>query len=40
MISAVREAQGELSYYICTSIDITDRKKSQERIQFWRSTTF
>jgi PAS domain S-box-containing protein len=34
MISAVREAQGELSYYICTSIDITDRKKSQERIQF------
>lgn len=34
MISAVREAQGELSYYICTSIDITDRKKSEERIQF------
>ena len=34
MISAVRETQGELSYYICTSIDITDRKKSEERIQF------
>jgi diguanylate cyclase (GGDEF)-like protein/PAS domain S-box-containing protein len=34
MISAVREPQGKLSYYICTSIDITDRKKSQERIQF------
>ncbi|MEP7155283.1 MAG: EAL domain-containing protein, partial [Betaproteobacteria bacterium] len=34
MISTVREPQGAPSYYICTSIDITDRKKSEERITF------
>jgi diguanylate cyclase (GGDEF)-like protein/PAS domain S-box-containing protein len=34
MISTVREAHGGPSYYICTSIDITDRKKSEERITF------
>jgi len=34
MISTVREANGGASYYICTSIDITDRKKSEERITF------
>jgi diguanylate cyclase (GGDEF)-like protein/PAS domain S-box-containing protein len=34
MVSAVRESGGALSYYICTSIDISDRKKSEERIRF------
>jgi diguanylate cyclase (GGDEF)-like protein/PAS domain S-box-containing protein len=34
MISAVRGGQGEPAFYICTSIDITERKKSEERIQF------
>jgi len=34
MISTVRETHGGPSYYICTSIDITDRKKSEERITF------
>jgi len=34
MISTVREPHGGPSYYICTSIDITDRKKSEERITF------
>jgi PAS domain S-box-containing protein len=29
MISAVREMQGTLAYYICTSIDITDRKQME-----------
>jgi diguanylate cyclase (GGDEF)-like protein/PAS domain S-box-containing protein len=34
MISAVRENEGGISYYICTAIDVTERKKSEERIQF------
>jgi diguanylate cyclase (GGDEF)-like protein/PAS domain S-box-containing protein len=34
MVSVVRESQGAPEYYICTSIDITDRKKSEARIQF------
>jgi diguanylate cyclase (GGDEF)-like protein len=34
MISVVREKQGDVSYYICTSIDISDRKKSEARIEF------
>jgi diguanylate cyclase (GGDEF)-like protein/PAS domain S-box-containing protein len=34
MISMVRESGGMPAYYICTSIDITDRKKSEERIHF------
>ncbi|MGH8617542.1 MAG: EAL domain-containing protein [Burkholderiales bacterium] len=34
MISVVRDPQGGPLYYICTSIDITDRKKSEERIRF------
>jgi diguanylate cyclase (GGDEF)-like protein/PAS domain S-box-containing protein len=34
MISAVRDKRGNVSHYICTLIDITDRKKSEERIQF------
>jgi diguanylate cyclase (GGDEF)-like protein/PAS domain S-box-containing protein len=34
MISAVRDGQGAPAFYICTSIDITERKKSEERIQF------
>ncbi|HSI58373.1 MAG TPA: EAL domain-containing protein [Ideonella sp.] len=34
VVSAVREAQGELTHFICTSIDITDRKKSEARIEY------
>ena len=34
MISAVRDKRGNISHYICTLIDITDRKKSEARIQF------
>jgi len=34
MISAVRENEGAVSYFICTAIDVTERKKSEERIQF------
>lgn len=34
MISIVREADGMTSYYICTAIDVTERKKSEERIQY------
>ncbi|MGF6596685.1 diguanylate cyclase (GGDEF)-like protein/PAS domain S-box-containing protein [Paraburkholderia sp. GAS448] len=34
MISAVRDKRGSVSHYICTLVDITDRKKSEARIQF------
>ncbi|MBT9598018.1 MAG: EAL domain-containing protein [Vitreoscilla sp.] len=34
MVSAVREPQGGVSHHIVTSIDISDRKKSEERIQY------
>ncbi len=34
MISVVRDPQNKPLYYICTSIDITDRKTSEERIRF------
>ncbi|QGZ64976.1 bifunctional diguanylate cyclase/phosphodiesterase [Paraburkholderia acidisoli] len=34
MISAVRDKRASVSHYICTLIDITDRKKSEARIQF------
>ncbi len=34
MISAVRENEEAVSYYICTAIDVSERKKSEERIQF------
>ncbi|MBN3752059.1 EAL domain-containing protein [Paraburkholderia sp. Tr-20389] len=34
MISAVRDKRGSVSHYICTLIDITDRKKSEARIEF------
>jgi len=34
MVSAVRQSQGDISHYIFTSIDISDRKKSEQRIQF------
>ncbi|WP_175107555.1 diguanylate cyclase domain-containing protein [Pararobbsia alpina] len=34
MVSVVREKQGDVSYFICTSIDISDRKKSEARIEF------
>ncbi|BCQ28923.1 EAL domain-containing protein (plasmid) [Caballeronia sp. NK8] len=34
MISAVHDKRGTVSHYICTLIDITDRKKSEARIQF------
>jgi diguanylate cyclase (GGDEF)-like protein/PAS domain S-box-containing protein len=34
MISAVRDKRGNVSHFICTLIDITDRKKSEARIQF------
>jgi diguanylate cyclase (GGDEF)-like protein/PAS domain S-box-containing protein len=33
-LSAVLDAQGSISHYIGISIDITDRKQSEERIQF------
>ncbi|MCU0967510.1 MAG: EAL domain-containing protein [Rubrivivax sp.] len=34
MVSAVRESPGGVSHYIVTSIDITDRKESEQRIRF------
>ncbi len=34
MASAVRQPQGDLSHYIFSTIDITDRKKSEQRIRF------
>ena len=34
MVSGVRESGGTLSHYIVTSIDISDRKKSEQRIRF------
>jgi diguanylate cyclase (GGDEF)-like protein/PAS domain S-box-containing protein len=34
MISAVLDKQAVVSHYICTVIDITDRKKSEARIRF------
>jgi len=36
MVSAVRESsrQGGVSHYICISIDITDRKRTEARVQF------
>jgi len=34
MVSTVRESNGGPSHYICTSVDITDRKKSEARITF------
>ncbi|ALM82931.1 EAL domain-containing protein [Bordetella sp. N] len=34
MVNAVRDKQGNVSHFICTVIDITDRKKSEARIRF------
>ncbi|WP_250536352.1 EAL domain-containing protein [Caballeronia sp. AZ10_KS36] len=34
MVSTVRDKKSSVSHYICTLIDITDRKKSEARIQF------
>ena len=34
MVSAVRQSNGEISHYIFTSIDISDRKNSETRIRF------
>jgi diguanylate cyclase (GGDEF)-like protein/PAS domain S-box-containing protein len=34
MVNSVRQSQGDLSHYIFTSIDISDRKKSEQRIRF------
>ncbi|KXU85955.1 diguanylate phosphodiesterase [Caballeronia megalochromosomata] len=34
MVSTVRDKRSSVSHYICTLIDITDRKKSEARIQF------
>lgn len=34
MVNAVRQSQGDISHYIFTSIDISDRKKSEQRIRF------
>jgi diguanylate cyclase (GGDEF)-like protein len=34
MVSTVRDKHSSVSHYICTLIDITDRKKSEARIQF------
>jgi len=34
LVSPVRDARGGMSHLIVTSIDITDRKKSEERIRF------
>jgi diguanylate cyclase (GGDEF)-like protein/PAS domain S-box-containing protein len=34
MASAVRDHGGEITHYICTLIDITDRKKSEAHIRF------
>jgi len=33
-VKAVRPPQGDISHYIVTSIDISDRKKSEQRIRF------
>jgi diguanylate cyclase (GGDEF)-like protein/PAS domain S-box-containing protein len=34
MVSTVRDSPGEVSHYIVTSIDISDRKRSEARIRF------
>ncbi|MFC0401803.1 EAL domain-containing protein [Paraburkholderia rhizosphaerae] len=34
MVSVVRDTEGQVTHYICTLIDISDRKKSEARIQF------
>ena len=34
VVSAVRQGPAEVSHYIVTSIDISDRKRSEERIRF------
>ncbi len=34
MANVVRQPQGEISHYIFSTIDITDRKKSEQRIRF------
>ncbi|WP_353090983.1 EAL domain-containing protein [Methylibium sp.] len=34
VVNAVRQSQGDISHYIFTSIDISDRKKSEQRIRF------
>jgi len=34
MVSAVRQSQGDMSHFIFSTIDITDRKKSEQRIRF------
>ncbi|HVE08554.1 MAG TPA: EAL domain-containing protein [Paraburkholderia sp.] len=34
MVSVVRDQKSHVTHYICTLIDISDRKKSEERIQF------
>jgi diguanylate cyclase (GGDEF)-like protein/PAS domain S-box-containing protein len=34
MVSVVRDTEGHVTHYICTLIDISDRKKSEARIQF------
>ncbi len=34
MVSVVRDPKGNVTHYICTLIDISDRKKSEARIQF------
>ncbi|HSW08645.1 EAL domain-containing protein [Aquabacterium sp.] len=34
VVSAVRDGPGSVSHYICTALDISDRKASEERIHF------
>jgi diguanylate cyclase (GGDEF)-like protein/PAS domain S-box-containing protein len=34
IVSAVRDKRGNVSHYICTLIDVTERKRSEARIQF------
>jgi diguanylate cyclase (GGDEF)-like protein/PAS domain S-box-containing protein len=34
IVSAVRDRGGNVSHYICTLIDVTERKRSEARIQF------
>jgi diguanylate cyclase (GGDEF)-like protein/PAS domain S-box-containing protein len=34
VVNAVRDAGSDISHYICTALDITDRKASEERIHF------
>ena len=34
IVSAVRDKRGSVSHYICTLIDVTERKRSEARIQF------